>query len=82
MATAEHGHESDTEAFTALKALARSTAHDAKNSVGLIWLHLASLERTHADAPNPDVKEAIDGLKEETRQIVRLLEGLSDQAKR
>ena len=82
MATAENAHQTDTDALAALKALARSTAHDAKNSIGLIWLHLASLERKHAGATDPDTKEAIDGLKEETRQIVRLLETLSDQAKR
>lgn len=73
---------SESDALTALRTLARSTTHDAKNAVGLIWLHLASLERRLAAAPDPETREAIDGLKEETRQIVRLLDTLADQAKR
>jgi hypothetical protein len=72
----------ETEPLTALRLMARSTTHDAKNAVGLIWLHLASLERKVGPTAEAETREAIDGLKEETRQIVRLLDALSDQAKR
>lgn len=75
-------HQSDTEALAAMRATARTTSHDAKNAIGIIWLHLSMLDRKSDAAANPDVREAIEGVKEETRQLVRLMDELSEQAKR
>lgn len=72
---------SESEQLSALRAKARSTTHDAKNAVGIMWLHLAMIERRLSDTADPGMREALDGLKEETRQIVRLLDSLSDQEK-
>lgn len=81
MSTAENGTTpSPPEQLAALRAGARTTSHDAKNAVGIIWMHLASLER-RIDAAQPETREAIDGIKEETRQIVKLLDSLSQQAR-
>ena len=80
MSTAENG-TTPSEQLAALRAGARTTSHDAKNSVGIIWMHLASLERRVDAASQPELREAIDGVKEETRQIVKLLDSLSQQAR-
>jgi hypothetical protein len=68
--------------LTAMKGAVRTTAHDAKNAIGLMWLHLASLERRLAANPDAEAQEAIDGLKDETRAIVRLLESLAETARK
>jgi hypothetical protein len=47
-----------------------------------MWLHLASLERRLAANPDAEAQEAIDGLKDETRAIVRLLESLAETARK
>lgn len=70
--------------LSALRTDAKKTAHDARNSVGLIWLHLAALERATANAPNgptPQVAEAVEQIKEETRAIVALIDRLSAAAR-
>ncbi|MFT3684325.1 MAG: hypothetical protein QM783_05260 [Phycisphaerales bacterium] len=72
----------ETDPITALKGAVRTTTHDAKNAIGLMWLHMASLERRLAAMPDAEAKEAIDGLKDETRTIVRLLESMSEQARK
>jgi hypothetical protein len=63
--------------LSALRADAKKVTHDARNSVGLIWLHLAALERAATGGPSPQVAEAIEQIKEETRSIVALLDRLN-----
>ncbi|MBY0307363.1 MAG: hypothetical protein K2Q09_01345 [Phycisphaerales bacterium] len=74
--------QADADPLAVFKGNVRTAVHDAKNTVGLMWIHLAALERRLGATPDPEAKEAVDALKEETRQIVRLLEALSEQARR
>lgn len=70
--------------LSALRADAKKATHDARNSVGLIWLHLAALERATGNAtsgPSTEVKDAVEQIKEETLAIVALLDRLNAAAR-
>ena len=72
----------DAEELAALRAAARAASHDAKNAIGIVWLHLAMLDRKLNESATPETREALDGVKEETRQLVRMMDELSAQARR
>ena len=69
-----------------LRTETRKTAHDGKNVIGVLWMHLSALERAAAqasgDGPPPGVKEIIGEIKDETRAIVALLDQLGALARR
>jgi hypothetical protein len=68
--------------FDALRAESRKAAHDGKNIVGLLWMHLAALERAVAKGDAAEIKESVEQVKEETRAMVRLLDTVSALARR
>lgn len=60
-------------------ARARAIAHDTRNAIGLIWMHLAMLDRKLTG--NPDATQSLEAIRAETRLIVALMNDLTDQTK-